>query len=121
MRRAETTGAMKAALAVLGQPVSNRIPQRHTTSPFPIPIFQEIPFALPLHKMPPMLERTTSYPLDIFPERHVHYNSLPTLALNELFQCQVWLHIGSLHSLKVGALCKKRMIRKVELTTLQPC
>lgn len=81
MRRAETPGAMKAALAVSGQPASNRIPQRHTTPPFPIPIFQEIPFAPPLHKMPPMLERTVSYPLDIFPERNVHYHSLPTLAL----------------------------------------
>ncbi|MBZ3876969.1 Testis-expressed sequence 38 protein [Sciurus carolinensis] len=81
MRRAETPGAMKAALAVSGQPTSNWIPQRHTTSPFPIPIFQEITFAPPLHKMPPMLERTVSYPLDIFPERNVHYHSLPTLAL----------------------------------------
>ncbi|MBZ3885702.1 Testis-expressed sequence 38 protein [Sciurus carolinensis] len=81
MRREETPGAMKAALAVSGQPASHRIPQRHTTPPFPIPIFQEIPFAPPLHKMPPMLERTVSYPLDIFPERNVHYHSLPTLAL----------------------------------------
>ncbi|MBZ3879260.1 Testis-expressed sequence 38 protein [Sciurus carolinensis] len=60
MRRAETPRAMKAALPVSGQPVSNRIPQRHTTPPFPIPIFQEIPFAPPLHKMPPILEHTVS-------------------------------------------------------------
>ncbi|MBZ3880539.1 Testis-expressed sequence 38 protein [Sciurus carolinensis] len=81
MRRAETPGAMKASLAFSGQPVSNCMPQRHTTSPFPIPIFQEIPFAPPLHKMPPMLEHTVSYPLDIYPERRIHYLSLPTLAL----------------------------------------
>lgn len=81
MRWAETPGAMKAALSVSGQPESNRIPQGHNTPPFPIPIFQEIPFAPPLHKMPPMLERTVSYPLDIFPERNVHYHSLPSLAL----------------------------------------
>ncbi|MBZ3872237.1 Testis-expressed sequence 38 protein [Sciurus carolinensis] len=81
MRRAETPGAMKAALVVSGQPVSNQMPQCHTTSPFPIPIFQEIPFAPPLHKMPPMVEHTVSYPLDIYPERNVHYHSLTTLAL----------------------------------------
>ncbi|MBZ3881687.1 Testis-expressed sequence 38 protein [Sciurus carolinensis] len=81
MRRAETPGAMKAALAVSGQPVSNQIPQRHTTPSFPIPIFQEIPFAPPLHKMPPMLEHTVSYLLDIYPERNIHYLSLTTLAL----------------------------------------
>ncbi|MBZ3877636.1 Testis-expressed sequence 38 protein [Sciurus carolinensis] len=81
MRRAETPGAMKVTLAVSGQPASNQVPQRHTTPPFPIPIFQEIPFAPPLHTMPPMLERTVSYLLDIFPERNVHYHSLPTLAL----------------------------------------
>ncbi|MBZ3881882.1 Testis-expressed sequence 38 protein [Sciurus carolinensis] len=81
MRRAETPGAMKAALAVSGQTVSNRRPQRQTTPPFPIPIFQEIPFAPPHHKMPPMLEHTVSYPLDIYPEKNIHYLSLTTLAL----------------------------------------
>ncbi|MBZ3877608.1 Testis-expressed sequence 38 protein [Sciurus carolinensis] len=81
MRRAEIPGDMKSALAVSGQPTSNRMPQRHTTSPFPIPILQEIPFAPPLHKMSPMLEHTVSYPLDIYPERNIHYHSLPNLAL----------------------------------------
>lgn len=81
MCRAETNGAMKAALAVSGHPATNLMPQRHTTPPFPIPIFQEIPFAPPLHKMPPMMERTVSCPLDIYPRMNVHYNSLPTLAL----------------------------------------
>ncbi|MBZ3891203.1 Testis-expressed sequence 38 protein [Sciurus carolinensis] len=81
MRRTETPGAMKTALAVSAQLASNRIPQRHNTPPFPIPIVQEIPFAPPLHKIPPMLERTASYPLDIFPERNVYYHSLPTLDL----------------------------------------
>ncbi|MBZ3881948.1 Testis-expressed sequence 38 protein [Sciurus carolinensis] len=79
--RAETPVAMQAALVVSGQPVSNQMPQYQTSSPFLIAIFQEIPFAPPLHKMPPMLEHTVSYPLDIYPERNVHYHSLPTLAL----------------------------------------
>ncbi|MBZ3872097.1 Testis-expressed sequence 38 protein [Sciurus carolinensis] len=34
MHKAETPGAMKAALAISGKPVSNRMPQRHTTPPF---------------------------------------------------------------------------------------
>ncbi|XP_047418114.1 testis-expressed protein 38-like [Sciurus carolinensis] len=76
--RAETPVAMEV---FSWQPVSNWMPQRQTRSPFPIPIFEEIPFAPPLHKMPPMLERTVSYPLDIYPKRNVHYHSLPTLAL----------------------------------------
>uniref|UniRef100_A0A8D2B141 Uncharacterized protein n=1 Tax=Sciurus vulgaris TaxID=55149 RepID=A0A8D2B141_SCIVU len=79
--RAETPVAMEAALVVSQQPISNRIPQCQTRFPFPIPIFQEIPFAPPLHKMPPMLECTVSYPLHIYPKRNVHYHSLPTLAL----------------------------------------
>ncbi|XP_047393510.1 testis-expressed protein 38-like [Sciurus carolinensis] len=79
--RAETPVAMQAALVVSGQPTSNQMPQHQTRSPFPIPIFQEIPFAPSLHKMPPMLEHTVSYLLDIYPERNVHYHSLPTLAL----------------------------------------
>ncbi|XP_047393533.1 testis-expressed protein 38-like [Sciurus carolinensis] len=81
MCRAETPVAMQAALVVSGQPASNQMPQHQTTSPFPILIFQEIPFSPPLHKMPPMLEHTVSYPLDIYPERNVYYHSLPTLAL----------------------------------------
>uniref|UniRef100_A0A8D2B9J9 Uncharacterized protein n=1 Tax=Sciurus vulgaris TaxID=55149 RepID=A0A8D2B9J9_SCIVU len=78
--RAETPVAMEAALVVSRQPLPNWVTQRQTRSPFPIPIFQEIPFAPPLHKMPPMLERSASYPLDIYPQRNVH--SLPTLALD---------------------------------------
>ncbi|MBZ3890673.1 Testis-expressed sequence 38 protein [Sciurus carolinensis] len=76
----ETPDAMEAALVVSGQPGSNPMPQRQTRSPFPIPIFQAIPFAPPLHKMPPMLEHTVSCPLDIYPPRNVHSHSLPTLA-----------------------------------------
>ncbi|MBZ3884647.1 Testis-expressed sequence 38 protein [Sciurus carolinensis] len=81
MHRAEIPGDIPAALVVSGQPMSNRMPQCHTTPPFPIPIFQEIPFAPHLHKMPPMLEHTISYPLDIYPERNIHYHSLPKLVL----------------------------------------
>ncbi|MBZ3876302.1 Testis-expressed sequence 38 protein, partial [Sciurus carolinensis] len=79
--RAETPVAMEAALVVSRQPVSNRMTKHQTRSPFPIPIFKEIPFAPPLHKMPPMLEHPVSYLLDIYPKRNVHYHSLPTLAL----------------------------------------
>ncbi|XP_047418115.1 testis-expressed protein 38-like [Sciurus carolinensis] len=77
--RAETPVAMEAALVVSWQLLPNKMTQRQTRSPFPIPIFQEILFAPPLHKMPPMLERSASYPMDIYPQRNVH--SLPTLAL----------------------------------------
>ncbi|MBZ3877296.1 Testis-expressed sequence 38 protein [Sciurus carolinensis] len=79
--RAETPVAMQAALVVSRQPLSNQMPQHQSRSPFLIPIFQEIPYVPPLHKIPPMLERSASYPLDIDPERNVHYHSLPTLAL----------------------------------------
>lgn len=87
--RAETPVAMQAALVVLQLPLSNQMPQCQTRSPFPIPIFQEIPFAQPLHKMPPMLEHTltcwtaflngmsTTIPFQHWP-------------LNELFQCQAF-------------------------------
>ncbi|MBZ3881885.1 Testis-expressed sequence 38 protein [Sciurus carolinensis] len=81
IHRAETPVATQAALVVSEQPVSNQMPQHQTRSPFLIPIFQEIPFAPPLHKIPLMLEHTVSYPLEIYPERNVHYHSLPTLAL----------------------------------------
>ncbi|MBZ3873036.1 Testis-expressed sequence 38 protein [Sciurus carolinensis] len=60
IHRAETHVAMQAALVISVQPVSNWMPQCQTICPFLIPIFQEIPFAPPLHKMPPMLEHTVS-------------------------------------------------------------
>ncbi|MBZ3881371.1 Testis-expressed sequence 38 protein [Sciurus carolinensis] len=77
--RAETPVAMESALVVSRQPLPNRMTQRQTRSPFPILIFEEIPFAPPLHKMPPMLDRSASYPMDIYTQRNVH--SLPTLFL----------------------------------------
>ncbi|MBZ3878929.1 Testis-expressed sequence 38 protein [Sciurus carolinensis] len=70
--RAATPVAMQAALVVSEQLLSNQLPQCQIRSPFPIPIFQEMPFVPPLHKMPPMLERSASYPLDINLERNVH-------------------------------------------------
>ncbi|MBZ3887990.1 Testis-expressed sequence 38 protein [Sciurus carolinensis] len=70
--RVETPVAMQAVLVVSGQPVSNPMTQRQTNSPFPNPIFQEMPFVPPLHNMPLMLDHTVSYPLHIYTERNVH-------------------------------------------------
>ncbi|MBZ3887989.1 Testis-expressed sequence 38 protein [Sciurus carolinensis] len=81
IHRVETPADMQAALVVSGQPVSNWMTQCQTRSPCLNPIFQELTFAPPLHKMPLMLEHTVFYHLDIYPERNVHYHSLPTLAL----------------------------------------
>uniref|UniRef100_A0A452FAR9 Testis expressed 38 n=1 Tax=Capra hircus TaxID=9925 RepID=A0A452FAR9_CAPHI len=49
-------------------------------SPLPIPIFQEVPFALSLCNLPPMLNHSVSYPLATCPQRTVHFSSLPTMA-----------------------------------------
>ncbi|MBZ3890675.1 Testis-expressed sequence 38 protein [Sciurus carolinensis] len=49
MCRAEIPGGMQADLVVSGQPVSNRMPQRHTTPPFLIPIFLSGDILCPTH------------------------------------------------------------------------
>ncbi|XP_004442106.1 PREDICTED: testis-expressed sequence 38 protein [Ceratotherium simum simum] len=62
------------------QPLPTPMPQSQASSPFPILIFQEVPFAFSLCNLPPMLNHSASYPLATCPERNVHFPSLPTLA-----------------------------------------
>eukprot|EP00073_Rattus_norvegicus_P024251 XP_006238780.1 PREDICTED: testis-expressed sequence 38 protein isoform X1 [Rattus norvegicus] len=76
----EASGLLQHVLAVPKQPLSSTMPQPRTDSPFPLPIFQEVPFALSLCHLPPMLNHSVSYPLANSPERNVHFRSLPTLA-----------------------------------------
>uniref|UniRef100_A0A8C6FRR4 Testis expressed 38 n=1 Tax=Moschus moschiferus TaxID=68415 RepID=A0A8C6FRR4_MOSMO len=63
------------------QPAVQLVPQQpQASSPLPIPIFQEVPFALSLCNLPPMLNHSVSYPLATYPQRNVHFSSLPTMA-----------------------------------------
>uniref|UniRef100_A0A8C0VZM9 Testis-expressed sequence 38 protein n=2 Tax=Castor canadensis TaxID=51338 RepID=A0A8C0VZM9_CASCN len=78
--RGEAPGPLQPALVVPQQPLSSSMPQPHTSSPLPIPIFQEVPFALSLCNLPPILNHSASYPLASCSERDVHFHSLPTLA-----------------------------------------
>lgn len=59
---------------------SSPVPRPRASSPLPIPIFQEVPFALSLCNLPPMLNHSVSYPLATCPQRTVHFSSLPTMA-----------------------------------------
>ncbi|XP_006164312.1 testis-expressed protein 38 isoform X1 [Tupaia chinensis] len=57
------------------------MPQPQASSPLTMPIFQEVPFALSICNLPPlMLNHSVSYPLATCPERNVHFHSLPALA-----------------------------------------
>ncbi|XP_057565879.1 testis-expressed protein 38 [Hippopotamus amphibius kiboko] len=69
-----------AAQLVPQQPPPSPVLQPQASSPLPLLIFQEVPFALSLCNLPPMLNHSVSYPLAICPERNVHFHSLPTLA-----------------------------------------
>uniref|UniRef100_G1MPG7 Testis expressed 38 n=4 Tax=Ailuropoda melanoleuca TaxID=9646 RepID=G1MPG7_AILME len=69
-----------AALRPPPQPLPSPMLRAHTSSPFPVPVFREVPFALSLCNLPPMLNHSVSYPLDTCPERSVHFHSLPTMA-----------------------------------------
>ncbi|XP_049735161.1 testis-expressed protein 38 [Elephas maximus indicus] len=72
---------MQPALQLMPQqPLTTPIPQPQANSPLSIPIFEEVPFALSLCNLPPMLNHSVSYPLAICPERNIHFHSLPTLA-----------------------------------------
>ncbi|ELK31090.1 hypothetical protein MDA_GLEAN10014304 [Myotis davidii] len=69
------------ALQLVPQPpLASPMPRPQNSSPLPIPIFQEVPSALSLCNLPPMLNHSVSYPLAICPERSLHSPSLPTLA-----------------------------------------
>ncbi|XP_045655415.1 testis-expressed protein 38 [Ursus americanus] len=69
-----------AVLRPLPQPLPSPMLRAHTSSPVPVPVFQEVPFAPSLCNLPPMLNHSVSYPLDTCPERNVHFHSLPTMA-----------------------------------------
>ncbi|EQB77431.1 hypothetical protein CB1_000365021 [Camelus ferus] len=63
------------------QPLTSPMPQTQAScSPLPIPTFQEVPFALSLCNLPPILNHSVSYPLATCPERNIHFQSLPMLA-----------------------------------------
>ncbi|KAM5266427.1 testis-expressed protein 38 isoform 1-T4 [Hipposideros larvatus] len=62
------------------QPLPSPMLRPHASSSLPIPIFQEVPLAVSLCNLPPMLNHSVSYPLATYPERNVHFHSLPTLA-----------------------------------------
>lgn len=69
------------------QPALQLVPRQPLPSPTlqlqassPLPIFQEVPFAISLCNLPPMLNHSVSYPLATCPARNVHFHSLPTLA-----------------------------------------
>ncbi|XP_025712668.1 testis-expressed protein 38 isoform X1 [Callorhinus ursinus] len=62
------------------QPLPSPMLRSHTSSPVTVPVFQEVPFALSLCNLPPMLNHSVSYPLDICPESNVHFHSLPAMA-----------------------------------------
>uniref|UniRef100_A0A9L0TKJ5 Testis expressed 38 n=2 Tax=Equus TaxID=9789 RepID=A0A9L0TKJ5_HORSE len=57
--------------------------QPQASSPFPILIFQELPFDFSLCHIPPMLNHSASYPLATCPEGNAYFYSLPTLALGD--------------------------------------
>ncbi|KAL1776538.1 testis-expressed sequence 38 protein [Sigmodon hispidus] len=76
----EASGPLQHALVVPKQPSSSTVPHPRTDSPPPPPVFQEVPFALSLCNLPPMLNHSVSYPLANCPEKNVHFCSLPILA-----------------------------------------
>ncbi|XP_003936926.1 testis-expressed protein 38 isoform X1 [Saimiri boliviensis] len=67
------------------QPALQLAPQQpQASSPFPLPIFQEVPFAPPLCNLPPMVNYSVSYPSATCSERNVRFLSLPNLAHEDL-------------------------------------
>uniref|UniRef100_A0A8C5YWL0 Uncharacterized protein n=1 Tax=Marmota marmota marmota TaxID=9994 RepID=A0A8C5YWL0_MARMA len=80
--KAQAPVPLQPALLATQQLLSNLMPQQQSKSPLLI-IFQEIPFAPPLHmlNLPPMLDHSASYPYLHWNGRNVHSHFLPTLAL----------------------------------------
>ncbi|OBS79916.1 hypothetical protein A6R68_21880, partial [Neotoma lepida] len=78
--RGEASGPLHHVLGVPKQPPSSTMPQPQTDSSSPIPIFQEVPFALSLCNLPPVLNHSVSYPLANCPEKKIRFSSLPLLA-----------------------------------------
>ncbi|XP_037683237.1 testis-expressed protein 38 [Choloepus didactylus] len=69
-----------AVQLVQQQPQPTPILRPQASSPLPVPIFQEVSFALSLCNLPPMLNHSVSYPMATCPERNIHFHSLPTMA-----------------------------------------
>ncbi|KAM5248602.1 testis-expressed protein 38 [Ctenodactylus gundi] len=78
--RMEAPTSLPPALVAPQQPRSSPGPQPQSSSPLPIPVFQEVPFALSLYSLPPILDHSVSYPLANCPESSVRFHSLRTLA-----------------------------------------
>ncbi|KAM6217032.1 testis-expressed protein 38 [Rhynchocyon petersi] len=77
----ETPVNLQHAIQLLPQqPLPTPVSQSPTSSPLSGGIFEEVPFALSLCNLPPMLNHSVSYPLSLCPERNVDFHSLPTLA-----------------------------------------
>uniref|UniRef100_A0A8C9QLQ2 Uncharacterized protein n=1 Tax=Spermophilus dauricus TaxID=99837 RepID=A0A8C9QLQ2_SPEDA len=80
--KAQAPVPLRSVLLATQELFSNLMPQHQSMSPLPI-IFQEIAFAplLRMLNLPPMLEKSASYPVPLILERNVHSHSLPTLDL----------------------------------------
>ncbi|EGV94561.1 Uncharacterized protein C1orf223-like [Cricetulus griseus] len=78
--RGEASSPLQHVPVVPKQSPSSTMPQPRTDSPHPLPIFQEVPSAVSLCNLPPMLNHSVSYPLANRPEKNVHFCSLPILA-----------------------------------------
>ncbi|XP_006839787.1 PREDICTED: testis-expressed sequence 38 protein [Chrysochloris asiatica] len=79
--KVEAPVSLQSALQLIPQqPLPTLMPKPQASSPLPIPIFEEVPYALSMCNLPPMLNHSVSYPLAICPERNIHFHSLPNMA-----------------------------------------
>ncbi|XP_007130592.1 testis-expressed protein 38 [Physeter macrocephalus] len=84
--KVEAPSPLQSAVQLIPQqPLPSLVLWPQASSRLPIPFFQEVPFALSLCNLPPMLNHSVSYPLATCPKRNVHFHSLPTLAQGD--QC----------------------------------
>ncbi|XP_012786508.2 testis-expressed protein 38 isoform X1 [Ochotona princeps] len=78
--KVEAPGPLQPTLVVPQQSIPSPVLRPQASSSVPIPIFQEVPFALSLCNLPPMVNHSVSYPLASCPEINERFHSLPTLA-----------------------------------------
>ncbi|XP_004620609.1 testis-expressed protein 38 isoform X2 [Sorex araneus] len=78
--KTQVPGSLRPALQLVPQFLHSPKSQSRATSPVPAPVFQEVPTALSLCNLPPMLNHSVSYPMAAHSERNMHFHSLPTLA-----------------------------------------
>ncbi|XP_062049305.1 testis-expressed protein 38 isoform X1 [Lepus europaeus] len=78
--RVEVPAPLQPALVVPQQPLPSPMPRPQASSPLPIPTFQEVPFALSLCNLPPVVNHSVSYPLASCRKINGRFHSLPTLA-----------------------------------------